>query len=71
MLYTMQYCRLQYFSGYIPLELAIDQRKILFAFSILKHTDVKLGEIFSCFDVDIVLLEKCGILFGDNTETLD
>jgi len=30
----------QYFSGYIPLELAIEQRMILFAFSILKHTDL-------------------------------
>jgi len=47
----------QYFNGYIPLELAIDQRKILFAFSILKHTDVRLGQIFSCFDVDMFYLK--------------
>jgi len=46
----------------------MDQRKILFAFSILKHADVKLAQIFSCFDVDMVLLEKYDILFGDNTE---
>jgi len=32
--------------------------------------DVELTQIFSCFDVDMVLLEKYGILLGDDTEVI-
>jgi len=31
---------------------------------------VELAQIFSCFDVNMVILEKCGILYGDDKEVI-
>jgi len=39
-------------------------------FNIVKHVDVELAQIFSCFDDDLVLLEKYSILFVDDTEAI-